>query len=63
MRDDIIGALGDKSPLVRIAALKALGGSGDARLAPKIEPLMKDEADGVRYMAAASIVRLAHRSR
>jgi HEAT repeat protein len=62
-RDDIVGALGDKSPLVRITALKALGGTGDATLTAKLEPLMKDEADAVRYMAAASVVRLAYRSR
>ena len=52
-------ALDDKSPLVRIAAARALGGLANRSLIAKIEPLLEDKQDGVRYMAAASIVRLS----
>jgi HEAT repeat protein len=58
--DELTDALGDKSPLVRAAAAKALGGFGNRSLIAKIEPLLEDKHDGVRYMAAASIMRLAH---
>ena len=44
-----------------MAAAKALGGFADRGLIPKIEPLLEDKQDAVRYMAAASIVRLAER--
>ena len=55
------GALEDKSPLVRAAAAKALGGSGNRAVVPKLKPLLEDKQDGPRYMAAAAIVRIGKR--
>jgi HEAT repeat protein len=55
----LTGALDDKNPLVRIAAARALGGFANRSMIPKIEPLLEDKQEGVRYMAAASIVRLS----
>jgi HEAT repeat protein len=57
--DELTDALWDKSPLVRAAAAKALGGFANRGLSAKIEPLLEDKQDIVRFMAAASIVRLA----
>jgi len=51
-------ALDDKSPMVRVAAAKALGGFSDRALTRKLEPLLIDKNEAVRYMAAASIVRI-----
>jgi hypothetical protein len=50
--------LDDKSPLVRAAVAKALGGFPDRALIGKLEPLLGDKNEAVRYMAAASIVRI-----
>jgi HEAT repeat protein len=60
-RDDVIAALDDKSPLVRGAVLQALAGAGNAGWIPRIQPLLDDKQDDVRYMAAAAIVRLSAR--
>jgi HEAT repeat protein len=51
-------ALYDKSPLVRVAAAKALGGINDPTVPPKLEAVVDDKTDAVRYMVAASLVRL-----
>jgi HEAT repeat protein len=50
-------ALYDKSPLVRAAAAKALGGFNDPTVPPKLEKVLDDKVDAVRYMVAASLLR------
>lgn len=52
-------ALGDSSSVVRATAVKGLGDRGDPAAIPKLEPLLKDGHHMVRYMAAATIVRLS----
>jgi HEAT repeat protein len=54
-------ALGDDSSAVRVAVAKALGEHGNQGSIPKLEPLLKDDRHAVRYMAAASIIRLSPR--
>jgi HEAT repeat protein len=56
--EELESALFDKSPLVRVAAVKALGGFPNRAILPKIQPLLDDKYDAVRYMAAASILRI-----
>ncbi len=51
-------ALDDKSWAVRVAVAKALGERGNQDSIPKLMPLLNDEHHAVRYMAAASIVKL-----
>ncbi len=51
-------ALADDSWAVRVAVSKALGERGNIESIPKLMPLLSDEHHAVRYMAAASIVRL-----
>jgi HEAT repeat protein len=51
-------ALDDDSWAVRVAVAKALGERGNIGSVPKLMPLLKDEHHGVRYMAAASIVKI-----
>lgn len=51
-------ALADDSWAVRVAVSKALGERGNIGSIPKLMPLLSDEHHAVRYMAAASIVRL-----
>jgi HEAT repeat protein len=55
---DLGNALYDKNPLVRAAAAKSLGGFSSPTVRPKLEVLLEDKSDAVRYMAAASIVRI-----
>lgn len=52
-------ALADKNWAVRVAAARAVGALSRRELIPKLKPLLDDEKDAVRYMAAASIVRLS----
>jgi hypothetical protein len=59
---DLGQALVDKNPLVRATAAKLLGGFTDPTVRRKLEPLLEDKSDAVRYMAAASIVRIDRRS-
>ena len=59
---DLGEALVDKNPLVRTTAARLLGGFNDSTVRPKLEPLLEDKSDAVRYMAAASIVRIERRS-
>jgi len=51
-------ALADDSWAVRVAVSKALGERGNIGSIPKLMPLLSDDHHAVRYMAAASIVRL-----
>jgi HEAT repeat protein len=60
---DLGDALFDKNPLVRAGAAKLLGGFTDRTVRPKLEPLLEDKSDAVRYMAAAAIVRIEGRAR
>ena len=60
-REELLDALGDKNWVVRAAAAKGLGNSGRRELIPFLQSLLDDKKDPVRYMAAASIVRLSSR--
>jgi HEAT repeats len=57
--DALVDATGDKSWIVRAAALDAIAQRGDKSLMPKISGSLKDTKDDVRYMAAACIVHLS----
>lgn len=52
-------ALWDKNWLVREAAAQALGASGQRDQIPYLQDLLQDDKGAVRYMAAASIIRLS----
>lgn len=51
--------LGDNSWAVRVAVAKALGERGNEKSIAKLDPLLSDEHHAVRYMAAASMVKLS----
>jgi HEAT repeat protein len=51
-------ALHDKSSLVRLAAAKALGQHPCSKLVPDLQELSNSDKDEIRYMAAASILRI-----
>jgi HEAT repeat protein len=51
-------AAGDKSWLVRAAALEALAKRGDPSLLDTVQLYMSDERDAVKYTAAAAVLRL-----
>lgn len=51
-------ALVDKNWIVRIAAAKSLARRGSTTSVPKLEPLLADEKEAVRYTAAAAILKL-----
>ncbi len=51
-------ALDDKSPLLRAAAAKALGGFNNRAAITKLEALLEDKRDAARYMASSSILRI-----
>jgi HEAT repeat protein len=51
-------ALNDNSRMVRVEAAKSLGARGTAASVPKLEPLLRDDHNAVRTMAAAAIIRL-----
>lgn len=53
--------LADKSWGVRLAVAKALGRRGNRAATGKLEPLLDDDKEAVREMAAASIIRLSSR--
>jgi HEAT repeat protein len=57
-RAELEDGLEDKSPVVRVAVAKSLGGFSDRALIRKLTPLLDDKNDAVRYMAAASILRI-----
>jgi HEAT repeat protein len=52
-------ALTDKNWIVRAAAAQALGTSGHRDQISYLRPLLQDDKPAVRYMAAASILRLS----
>ena len=52
-------AIHDKSELVRVAALEAIGERGDPAFISKIAPAMTDEKKSFKYTAAAVILRLS----
>jgi HEAT repeat protein len=51
-------ALSDDNHLVRAEAAKGLGERGNAGSIAKLQPLLRDNHNSVRTMAAASIIRL-----
>jgi len=51
-------AIGDDNWDVRVAVAKALGERGNTDTIPKLKPMLADDHHAVRYMAAASIVKL-----
>jgi HEAT repeat protein len=55
-------ALADKSWAVRAAVVKALGERGNRDTIPKLVPLLNDDRDLVRSLAAASIIKLSQAS-
>jgi len=55
-------ALADDSRWVRIEAAKGVGLRGNAANIPMLEPLLNDDHNAVRCMAAASIIRLASKT-
>ena len=52
-------ALSDNNWAVRVAVAKALGERGNETTVAKLSPLLADDHHAVRYMAAASMVRLS----
>jgi HEAT repeat protein len=52
-------AIGDKSQLVRTAALDALARRGNLKVVDRIAPALSDDKDSVKYTAAAAIVHLS----
>jgi HEAT repeat protein len=52
-------AIGDKSELVRAAALESLARRDDPKMIDKIAPALSDQKDIVAYTAAAVIIRLS----
>lgn len=55
-------ALGDKNWVVRAAAAKALGNYPRKGVIPKLQEMLQDDKEPVRFMAAASLVRLTRRN-
>ncbi len=49
----------DKNWAVKAAAAKALGQCGNTEAIPKLEQVLSDSHDAVRFMAAASIIKLS----
>lgn len=60
--DELQEALGDKNWVVRAAAAKALGNYRRKGVIPKLQELLQDDKEPVRFMAAASLVRLTRRA-
>lgn len=52
-------ALGDQNWAVRLAVAKALGERGNQDTVPKLSALLNDGHHAVRYMAAASMIKLS----
>lgn len=61
-RQTLVQALSDSSPLVRVAACRALALQGDRSSLPLIEALMEGKNEPNRAMAAAAVIRLNARS-
>jgi len=54
-------AVGNSNWAVRLSVAKSLGECGNEGTIAKLEPLLSDEQRSVRYMAAASIVKLSQK--
>jgi HEAT repeat protein len=54
-------SLGDSNWAVRLAVAKALGERGNQDTIPKLSPLLHDDRHAVRYMAAASMIKLSNK--
>ena len=54
----LVNATRDRNWVIRVAALQAIAERGDPALAMKINTLLNDPKDEVKYTAAAAIVRL-----
>ena len=52
-------SLGDNNWAVRVAVCKALGERGNDATIAKLQPMLNDDRHAVRYMAAASMVKLS----
>jgi HEAT repeat protein len=52
-------SLGDNNWAVRVAVCKALGERGNDATIAKLQPMLNDDHHAVRYMAAASMVKLS----
>ena len=52
-------ALSDQNWAVRLAVAKALGDRGNQKTIPKLSALLNDDRHAVRYMAAASMIKLS----
>lgn len=52
-------ALSDKDAAVRAAAVHSISLRNDPKLMPELEPLLKDDSEGVRLRAAAGYLRLS----
>jgi HEAT repeat protein len=52
-------ALGDGNWAVRVSVCKALGERGNVGTITKLQPMLNDDHHAVRYMAAASMVKLS----
>lgn len=52
-------AVGDKSWMVRAAALEALAGRGDPSVLDSVKLYMSDDKEAVKYTAAAAVLRLS----
>lgn len=55
-------ALQDRNWAVRLSVAKAVGERGNVDTISKLTPLLNDERHAVRYMAAASMIRLSEKS-
>ena len=55
-------SLGDNNWAVRVAVCKALGERGNDGTIAKLQPMLNDDHHAVRYMAAASMVKLSLKS-
>ncbi|HEV2687798.1 MAG TPA: HEAT repeat domain-containing protein, partial [Bryobacteraceae bacterium] len=51
-------AIGDDNWAVRVSVAKALGERGNQETISKLKPMLSDDHHAVRYMAAASIIKL-----
>lgn len=58
-RDALVDALGDKSTIVREAALDALAHRRDPSLLIRVAPSLDDDKDEVRFFAAACVLQLS----
>ena len=55
----LVQAVSDEKWLVRASAISAIAQRGDAALLSSVTPKLDDPEDGVRYNAAAAVIRLS----